>query len=122
MAPPRLLGRNRRPPTYPTRLLDEYLRREAAVFDQVHRDIEVSLAEEERRRPIVSTRRTSSPATAQDYNRTFELVPRRPGGALLVHGLTDSPSSMRALAERLTSEGYYTLSLRMPGHGGVPVA
>src|SRR4029078_11579827 len=38
----------------------------------------------------------------------------------LVHGLTDSPYSMRALAERLTAEGYYTLSLRMPGHGGVP--
>ena len=42
------------------------------------------------------------------------------GGALLIHGLTDSPYSMRALAARLNARGYYTLSLRMQGHGTVP--
>ena len=47
-------------------------------------------------------------------------VPAPRGGALMVHGLTDSPYSMRALAERMHAAGYYTLSLRMQGHGTVP--
>ena len=42
------------------------------------------------------------------------------GGALLVHGLTDSPYSMRALADVLREHGVYSLSLRMPGHGTLP--
>jgi alpha-beta hydrolase superfamily lysophospholipase len=55
------------------------------------------------------------------YNRSFELVPAEAkGAALLVHGLTDSPYSMRALAETLYGQGYYVLALRLPGHGTVP--
>ena len=42
------------------------------------------------------------------------------GGALLIHGLTDSPYSMRAVGETLKASGYYGLALRMPGHGTVP--
>ena len=37
-----------------------------------------------------------------------------------MHGLTDSPYSMRAVAELLREQGFYTLALRMPGHGTVP--
>jgi alpha-beta hydrolase superfamily lysophospholipase len=55
------------------------------------------------------------------YNRSFELVPQEiRGAALLVHGLSDSPYSMRALAETLYAQGYYVLALRLPGHGTVP--
>jgi len=55
------------------------------------------------------------------YNRSFELVPPSPRGAvLLVHGLSDSPYSMRALAETFFAQGYYVLSLRLPGHGTIP--
>jgi alpha-beta hydrolase superfamily lysophospholipase len=55
------------------------------------------------------------------YNRSFELVPESPRGAvLLVHGLSDSPYSMRALAETLYAQGFYVLALRMPGHGTIP--
>ena len=58
-----------------------------------------------------------------DGNRTFELVPERiRGGVLLVHGLTDAPYSMRRLAEIYRDLGYYALALRMPGHGTVPGA
>jgi alpha-beta hydrolase superfamily lysophospholipase len=57
----------------------------------------------------------------QNWNRTFELRPDAViGGALLVHGLTDSPYSMKALAATLGQQGYYALALRMPGHGTVP--
>ena len=55
------------------------------------------------------------------YNRSFELVPAEiRGAALLVHGLSDSPYSMRALADTLYAQGYYVLALRLPGHGTVP--
>jgi alpha-beta hydrolase superfamily lysophospholipase len=64
---------------------------------------------------------TEKLALETPYNRSFELVPSEiRGAALLVHGLTDSPYSMRALAETLYSQGYYVLVLRMPGHGTVP--
>ena len=42
------------------------------------------------------------------------------GGALLIHGLTDSPYSMRHLAEIFRRQGFYVLCLRMQGHGTVP--
>jgi alpha-beta hydrolase superfamily lysophospholipase len=65
----------------------------------------------------------SHPLSAgRDWNRSFETRPATAirGGALLVHGLTDSPYSMRAVADVLSRTGVYSLSLRMPGHGTVP--
>ena len=57
------------------------------------------------------------------YNRSYEMVPQEPRGAvLLVHGLSDSPYSMRALAESFFAKGYYVLVLRLPGHGTVPAS
>jgi alpha-beta hydrolase superfamily lysophospholipase len=57
-----------------------------------------------------------------DWNRTQVLTPSgNPiGGALLVHGLTDAPYSMRTIAEDLRARGYYVVAMRMPGHGTVP--
>lgn len=56
------------------------------------------------------------------YNRSYELAPRGEarGAVLLVHGLSDSPYSMRGLAEAFLAQGYYVLALRLPGHGTVP--
>lgn len=55
------------------------------------------------------------------YNRTFELVPtERRGAALLIHGLTDAPYSMLALARRLQERGLHVVVLRLPGHGTLP--
>jgi len=56
------------------------------------------------------------------YNRSFELAPTGEprGSVLLVHGLSDSPYSMRALAETFVAQGYYVVALRMPGHGTLP--
>jgi alpha-beta hydrolase superfamily lysophospholipase len=106
-----------------TTTLAEYQRREDAVFDQVHRQIEQALADDDRTAANrYNPQGIASPSRLpRDYNRTFELEPPTlKGGALLVHGLSDSPYSMRALAERLAGAGYYTLALRMQGHGSVP--
>jgi alpha-beta hydrolase superfamily lysophospholipase len=59
----------------------------------------------------------------QDFNRTFELKSDNPrGGVLLLHGLSDSPYSLRALGEKLHQEGFQVIGLRLPGHGTAPSA
>jgi alpha-beta hydrolase superfamily lysophospholipase len=56
-----------------------------------------------------------------NWNRSFELTSEAPlGGVLLLHGMSDSPYSLRTLAERLAREGYWVLGLRLPGHGTAP--
>jgi alpha-beta hydrolase superfamily lysophospholipase len=56
-----------------------------------------------------------------NWNRTFEIVPDHPtGAALLLHGLTDSPYSMRSMGEHLASRGLEVVGLRLPGHGTAP--
>lgn len=40
-----------------------------------------------------------------------------PAGALVVHGFTGSPCSMRPIAEALVAEGYTVSLPRLPGHG-----
>ncbi len=56
-----------------------------------------------------------------NWNRSFELVQENArGGVLLLHGLSDSPYSLRALAKALHQQGYYVLGLRLPGHGTIP--
>jgi alpha-beta hydrolase superfamily lysophospholipase len=56
-----------------------------------------------------------------NWNRSFELATPNPiGGALLIHGLTDSPYSMRRTAEILHSRGFSVVGIRLPGHGTAP--
>ena len=58
-----------------------------------------------------------------NWNRSIELRPDElRGGALLLHGLTDSPYSFRSVAELLRDQGYYVLVPRLPGHGTIPAS
>ena len=60
-------------------------------------------------------------AQGAPYNRSFRITPPRVDGhALLVHGLTDSPYSMRAMAASLQQRGFEVTVLRLPGHGTLP--
>ena len=55
------------------------------------------------------------------WNRSYELAPAQiRGRALLLHGLTDSPYSLRKVAQILSHNGFYVLGLRLPGHGTIP--
>lgn len=57
----------------------------------------------------------------RNWNRTYVMEsPKSIGGALLLHGLSDSPYSLRAMAERLHGMGYTVVGLRVPGHGTCP--
>ena len=106
--------------------LADYLRREETVFRDVHDRIErTSAGSASPPANRYDSRSRSHPSRmGSDRNRTVQIVPAGEiaGGALLVHGLTDSPYSMRAVGETLKADGYYGLALRMPGHGTVPAA
>jgi alpha-beta hydrolase superfamily lysophospholipase len=58
---------------------------------------------------------------AVNWNRSFELPAEAPaGGVLLLHGMSDSPYSLRVLGRRLNERGYWVIGLRLPGHGTAP--
>ena len=61
---------------------------------------------------------------ARDWNRSYVLEPDGPpkGAVVLLHGLTDSPYSLRHIADRYRDLGYIAIGLRLPGHGTVPGA
>ena len=104
--------------------LNDYLGIEDAAFRAIHDQIEQRLDAAER---VPANRYNpdgiSHPSRlGTDWNRTQILSPAAEpvGGALLVHGLTDSPYSMRTIGEDLRARGYYVVALRVPGHGTVP--
>ena len=57
----------------------------------------------------------------QNWNRSFEMPVDQPKAAvLLLHGMSDSPYSLRNLGEALHASGVYVVGLRIPGHGTAP--
>ena len=56
-----------------------------------------------------------------NWNRSFEFHVDAPvGGVLLLHGMSDSPYSLRTLGKTLKQRGYQVVGLRLPGHGTLP--
>ncbi len=103
--------------------LEGYRNREERVFREVRENVQTR-GEAGRFNRYARGSFSSAERFGVDWNRTFERVPEGGirGGALLLHGLTDSPYSMRWLAESLRAQGFYVLALRTPGHGTVPAA
>jgi alpha-beta hydrolase superfamily lysophospholipase len=64
----------------------------------------------------------SDPARwSPNWNRSFELGREAPeAGVLLLHGMSDSPYSLRSLGQRLHALGAAVIGLRLPGHGTAP--
>jgi len=60
----------------------------------------------------------------QDFNRSYTLEPDGPpvGAVVLLHGLTDSPYSLRHIARLYRANGFVVVAIRLPGHGTVPAA
>jgi alpha-beta hydrolase superfamily lysophospholipase len=56
-----------------------------------------------------------------NWNRSFEHRTDSPtAGVLLLHGMSDSPYSLRSLGGRLHEAGAWVVGLRLPGHGTLP--
>jgi len=102
----------------------QYLAAEQKIFDEVRTQVTDKLPEDER---IPSNRYfADSPIYPgrfkEDWNRSYVLEPEgAPRGAVvLLHGLTDSPYSLRHLARRYVRDGFVVVAIRLPGHGSVP--
>ncbi|BBP85836.1 membrane protein [Pseudomonas sp. Pc102] len=103
-----------------------WMNAEARVFAQVREQVSEQLEAEEQ---VPANRYfPGSPLYpgrfSQDWNRSYVLRPEgEPVGAVvMLHGLTDSPYSLRHLALRYRQAGFVVLGLRLPGHGTVPAA
>ena len=103
-----------------------YLKAEEAVFRGVRTEVTDKLDAEAR---VPGNRYyDGSPIYpghfAQDWNRSYILEPDGPpvGAVALLHGLTDSPYSLRHIARRYRDEGFVAVAIRMPAHGTVPAA
>ena len=105
---------------------NQYLAAEQAAFEAVHREVDEKLTPEER--VPVNRYFEGSPVYparfAQDWNRSYVLEPEGTpvGAVVLLHGLTDSPYSLRHIARRYRAHGFVAIAIRLPGHGTVPAA
>ncbi|MGI9335323.1 MAG: alpha/beta hydrolase [Gammaproteobacteria bacterium] len=62
-------------------------------------------------------------AWPSNWNLSYERIPESPrGGVVLLHGASDSPYSMRALAQLYFEANLYVIAPRLPGHGTIPGA
>ena len=101
-----------------------YLAAEQRAFDEVRSEVTDKLAAG----PVDESNRYDARSPiypgrfATDWNRSYVMAPEgRPRGAVvLLHGLTDSPYSLRHIARRYREDGFVAVAVRIPGHGTVP--
>ncbi|UEM07371.1 alpha/beta hydrolase (plasmid) [Skermanella rosea] len=102
----------------------DYLKAEGALFDRVREEVTRKLPPEDR--IPVNRYFDGSPIHPgrfpQDWNRSYTLEPQGPlrGAVVFLHGLTDSPYSLRHIARRYSEHGFAAIAIRLPGHGTVP--
>ncbi len=103
---------------------DDYLAAERKVFESVRVNVTQKLDPEDQ---VPANRYfEGSPIYpgnfATDWNRSYILEPEgTPVGAVVfLHGLTDSPYSLRHVARLYQSRGFVSVAIRLPGHGTVP--
>jgi len=107
----------------PVASFDEYLALEDRLFAQLDdRVYAVVPAEDQNQINRYHRGSLSDPKRwPTDWNRTFELTAAEPRvGVLLLHGMSDSPYSMRSLGQSLHAHGATVVGLRVPGHGTAP--
>ena len=101
----------------------DYLVLEERLFGQLEERVYATVPAEQRHSINRYSRGSLSDPERwpQNWNRSFELPAESPkAGVLLLHGMSDSPYSLRQLGERLHAAGAHVVGLRMPGHGTAP--
>jgi alpha-beta hydrolase superfamily lysophospholipase len=101
----------------------DYLALEDRLFAQLHAQVYAKVPAS-RKRSInrYDGNSLSDPESwSPNWNRSFELTAATPkAGVLLLHGMSDSPYSLRALGEALNAAGATVVGMRLPGHGTAP--
>ncbi len=101
----------------------QYLELEKRLFEQLDQLIYQEVLKKDQRSINRYYRGSlSDPARwPTNWNRSFVLPVDKPAMAvLLLHGMSDSPYSLRSIGELLHGYDAYVLGLRIPGHGQAP--
>ncbi|MDI9219478.1 alpha/beta hydrolase [Pantoea sp. EA-12] len=102
----------------------DYLAREDIIFRDLKSEVSDTLSDEEK--TALNRFNPHSPVNPEgfqtDWNRSFVLQPTGTvkGAVVLLHGLTDSPYSVRYLAQAYQQQGFIAVVPRLPGHGSAP--
>ncbi|WP_258237901.1 alpha/beta hydrolase [Citrobacter koseri] len=104
----------------------QYLAREEMLFSHLKTGVTDKLKADEQT-PInrfYHNSRVWPPQFSPNGNRSYVLMPQgKPRGvAVLLHGLTDSPYSMKYVAKDYQQRGFIAVVPRLPGHGTAPGA
>jgi pimeloyl-ACP methyl ester carboxylesterase len=102
-----------------------YLALEDRLFAQLKREVYDRVAPADQRRLNRYTAGSLSDGNSypENWNRSYELTVEKPKcGAVVVHGLSDSPYLLHSIAELLHKRGCWVVGLRLPGHGTAPAA
>jgi alpha-beta hydrolase superfamily lysophospholipase len=105
------------------RNFEDYLRLEDRLFAQLDEKVYARTEAGAGGALLRYSRGSASDPQGRDpnWNRSFDLPATEPaGGVLLLHGMSDSPYSLRALGEELNRRHYWVVGLRLPGHGTAP--
>ena len=102
----------------------QYVAAEQRIFDEVRTEVTDKL--DPGSRHSANRYFADSPiypgSFARDWNRSYIMEPAGTpvGAVVLLHGLTDSPYSLRHIAQRYREDGFVAVAIRLPGHGTVP--
>jgi len=108
----------------PVHSFAEYLALEERLFAQLEERVYAQIQPEDKHNVNrYNSGSWSDPARwPTNWNHSFELSADSPrAGVLLLHGMSDSPYSLRNLGQHLQKSGASVLGLRVPGHGTAPV-
>jgi alpha-beta hydrolase superfamily lysophospholipase len=107
----------------PVKSFDAYLKLEDRLFAQLDELVIAKVRPEEQGLINRYSRGSLSDPNRwpRNWNRSFELSSESPrAGVLLLHGMSDSPYSLRSIGQRLHADGAWVIGLRIPGHGTAP--
>lgn len=102
-----------------------YLAQEERLFNQLQREL-AGYSDGDNARANAYRFNINSPLNSlnhsTNWNRSFVLTPAAAPRAAIVmlHGLSDSPYSVRSLGQYFVQQGFYVIGVRLPGHGTLP--
>lgn len=107
--------------TQPVETLPQYLAAEARLFDELKQRIYADTETQASFSRYKAGGQLDPTHYTDNWNRSHYLRSDQPkAGVLLLHGLSDSPYSLRSLATTLHHRQADVLALRLPGHGTIP--
>ena len=103
---------------------NDYIKKENALFSEVKRQVtdKLDASQQTELNRYYSHSPIYPDSFPTNWNRSYIMMPdgKPQGAVVLLHGLTDTPYSLRHIAENYRQQGYVAIGIRLPGHGMVP--